>query len=196
MKRLLIVILAIFLIVDVLLALVLLKPVPLSRVMFNGNKARVVVVSSLPGVKGSVSNSSYLNDKLQELEFWKEGRVRLYEKDAVGRVTVKSLILNFTENPQSWGQRADSKTGEEILYSYGQLFDRTSGTMTLYIHVNPLFKPEIPLSQRYSGVILFSLFDLVQPYPVTDDSNYSQNVKTILNDLVTNPKENDFINLK
>lgn len=188
--------LAVFLIADVFLAIVLFKPVSFSQVISPRDQARVKVVSSLPGVTVSISNSSYLNDKLQALEFWKEGRVRLYEKDAVGRVTVKSLILNFTEKSQSWGQRADSKTGEEILYSYGQLFDRTTGTMTLYIHVNPLFKPELPLSQRYAGVILFSLFDLVQPYPVTDDAVYSQKVKSILNDLVTNPKENDFVTLK
>ncbi|MGB2732158.1 MAG: hypothetical protein WBC38_04290 [Microgenomates group bacterium] len=196
MKRLLMIMLAVFLIADVFLAIVLFKPVSFSQVMSPRDQARVKVISSLPGVTVSISNSSYLNDKLQALEFWKEGRVRHYEKDAVGRVTVKSLILNFTEKSQSWGQRADSKSGEEILYSYGQLFDRTTGTMTLYIHVNPLFKPELPLSQRYSGVILFSLFDLVQPYPVTDDAVYSQKAKALLNDIVKNPTDNNFVKLK
>lgn len=196
MKRFLVGLLVIFLLIDVFLGINLFNPSLIITIKNKVVDTKLTISSSIPNKRAEFSNKSYLNKKLDELGFWENGAVRLYTKTKVDRITVESLHIDIVDKPQKWGQRSDSKSGEDILYSYGQEYDPKNQRMTLSIHMNPSFKSEKSLESRYSGMVLFSLFDLVQPYPTKDHFAYRKKASLFLSDFSNDILKNNFISIK
>ena len=188
MKGLLAVLLGIFLLVDVFLAIFLFNPSILSFPF----KHSVTVTSTIPQTKASIANKEYLDKKLDEINFWDENRINLFNK-RLTKVTVSRIEFELTDKPQSLGARSDTGKTEDTLYSYGQQFNESSGVMKIIIHLNPVFQPTASLDQRYSGVALLALFDLAQDYPRKSDEEYNRALKNFTIELYENPKTTSFI---
>lgn len=196
MKRVLIFLLVIFLLIDVLLGISLFNPILYTSVMNGSFDPKLNISSEAPDIEAAFSNKKYVNKKLEELGFWKKGAVRYYTPTKVDRVTVNSLKIVITDKPQSWGQRSDSTSGDAIHYSYGQRYDVETKLMTLLIHVSPDFRQGNSLDSKYSGVILITLYDLVQAYPVDDRIGYDKRALSFLSDFSKNIPKNNFVTIK
>lgn len=173
-KGVLFLLLVVFICIDILLAFVLFRPYSVLPSIQIGRSDKIQASSTIPNIGITLSNQPLLEKKLEELGFWKEKRVRIYTPDKVIRATIKSLHIQIVDKPQSYGQLISSVSEDKILYSYGQSFDSTKGKMVLSIYIDPSFQPEKSLDSKFSNVILFSLFDLIQPYPVSDYPSYNQ----------------------
>lgn len=187
--------LVVFLCIDVLLTLILFRPDSVLSTIQIGKSAKIHITSTIPGMGITISSSSFLEKKLEALGFWNDKRVRIYTPDKIDRATIKSLRIQIVDKPQSYGQLISSVSEDKILYSYGQTFDSINSEMVLYIHIDPSFQPKKSLDSKYSNVILFSLFDLVQPYPVSDYASYGQRALRFISDADGRYSNGNFVNI-
>lgn len=197
MRRLLIILLAVFFLFDIFLAIKLFNPDLASSIIQLIPRTKITVSSEIPNKKVSLTNEGYLNKKLTELDFWGRGKVNDYpaSKLAPTFVTVEKLKFVLTEKPQAFGRYSNSSTGLPINYSYGQLYNPTTKEMTLIIHIDPKYRTTFSNGSRYTGVALFAIFNSVHEAPAIvkeGEANpvYRKLGLTYFQDLVKNPEKN------
>lgn len=196
MKRFLFALFLIFLLIDIALAFNLFTPRMTKLSTDTFPKSGIIISSDIPHTSATLVNETYLSKKIAELNFFGEGKVKHYLNKNIERVTVKSVRFVITTIPQLWGQRSDSNAGKVVLYSYGQEYNSQTKVMTLFIHIDPSLKPSFPLSQRYSKMILYALFDLIQPSPTPDQDTYFSSMSAFMKDFTSDPNKYNFVLIK
>lgn len=201
-RRFFVIILAVFILVDVFLAIYLFIPNLASSIIRLIPTSKISVSSAIPNKRVSFSNEAYLNKKLIELNFWGDNRVLHYPKTAtlpLERVTVERLKLILTDKPQEYGRNTNSPTGIPVNFSYGQLYNPTTREMTLLIHLDSSFTGIKSLDSGYTGVVLFAIFDLIHPRPFTTedkkDATYRKLGLSYIQDFYKNPEKYSIFNI-
>lgn len=188
MKKLLVSLLVIFLLIDAFLAANLFYPKLTSSIVRNVLPHQITVSSISPKIKVSLANKNYLNEKLKKIDFWGEKKVANYERAELEYVTVDTLKFILTDKPQILGISGDPKSKKGVEYSYGQIYDPSTKTMTLLLHLNRTIKSSRPLKDRYTGIALFALFDATHPrFTTDDDSSYYKSLSSFMPEYVEKP---------
>lgn len=189
MKRLLIFLLVIFLLVDVFLAANLFYPNLSSDVTQKITYHQITVSSTSPDIKVSLVNEKYLNEKLSKLDFWGDKKVITnYDKPFNhDYVTVERIKFIITDKPQTLGVNGDPKSKKGVEYSYGQLYDRSTKTMTILLHLNRSIKSARPLKDSYTGIALFALFDMTHPRTPDNGASYFKSLASFMPEYVVTP---------
>lgn len=191
MKKILLLILGIFLIIDVLLALYLLNPEILNKLQND----QITVRSDIPSLRPSLINRSYLSKKLNERGFWNKKGVNHFTRN-IERVTVKKLNLIITNTPQNWGKQLETVNGKDVVVSsYGQRYSPVSENLTVYIQLYQQNSIGTTVDQLYSGYILSALFDLTYKYPV-NTVQYDAQLIDYMTDFYNNAQSNKFLGFK
>lgn len=190
MRRVLIILLCFFLLIDVVLALIVFKQDFLSRFI----KHSITINTVVPSSSATFTNKRYLDDKLNELGFWNVENV-IFRDKFIRKVSVDRLNIELTNKPQSWGKNVDASENPVTLYSYGQRYDAQNKLMKLTIHVNPVLSTEKSPDESYSYSILLAIFDLTQP---TEDTltERENKLKKFLDDFFKDSSNNSFVKFK
>ena len=169
MKRLVIFLLVIFLLIDAYLAVNLFYPKLGSTIVRKVTFHQITVSSEIQNIKVSLVNDKYLKEKLLKLGFWGDKKILYYLSDDTHEyVTVERIKFVITDKPQKLGvSRRDPKSKKSVEYSYGQIYDPSTKTMTVLLHLNRSLKSARPLKDRYTGLALFALYDMT--HPITPD---------------------------
>lgn len=188
MKKLLISLLVVFLLIDVFLAATLFYPKLSSTIIQKVSFHQITVSSTSPNIKVSLVNEKYLNEKLEKLGFWGDKKVASYARAEIEYVTVERLKFILTDKPQALGIISDDLSGNNVQYSYGQLYDSSTKTMTLILHINPSLNNGRLLRDNYTGVALFALFDTTHPKFSPDDvSSFYKLLASFMPEFVQTP---------
>lgn len=187
MKNLLISLLLVFLLFDFFLAANLFYPKAISTIIQKVTFHKITVSSEIPNIKVSLVNEKYLNEKLSKLDFWGDKKVANYARAQLEYLTVDRLKFIITDKPQILGASGDPKSKKGVEYSYGQLYDRSTKTMTLLLHFNPTFQSERLLRDRYTGLALFALFDTTHPRSPDNEASYYKRLASFMPEYVVTP---------
>ena len=167
----------IFLVLFCLLAFVLvvlkfnLLPLPSYSVKQSSPKpGDLSLVSDIATVSASFSNQSWLEERLESLNFWQEAGVTLYEPSGLQRrrINVKSLVIHLTDKPQPLGQTVSilPDGGNYLYQSFGMNYDYATSSLNLLLFIHPEIirsEAENELGTRLSGLTLSTVFDLTHP---------------------------------
>lgn len=190
MRRLLLILLGIFLIGDALLALFLFSPSLLNR----SSERSITIATSLPKIKAELINKLYLDKKLDEAGFWQTNKVWDYGMSTF--VTVSKLEINLTDQEQKYGKVKAYYSKWITLYSFGQKYDPTSQTMRLNIHTDPILKTEDPVDYGFSANILASIFDITHISKYKNNAEREIMIKNYLKKPAYGSQIEPFISLK
>ena len=197
MRKLLISSLVVFLLIDVFLAVTLLFPNLNSDIIQKITHHQITASSTVPSLKVSLVNKSYLNEKLEKLDFWGDKKVANYARAQLENVTVEKLKFVITDKPQLLAVRNDrqSKDPAQFNYSYGQLYEPSTKTMTLLLHLNRSVKTDRPLRDRYTGLALHALYDSTHPRTPDNESAYFKGLFSFMPEFVKEPGKNYIFNI-
>ena len=164
------------------------------RVTFH----KITASSESPKIKVSLVNERYLNEKLSKLDFWGyEKATYVNDKQReIQKVTVDRLSFIITDKLQPLGRRTDTKPENDevsennVLYSYGQLYDPSTKTMPLLLHLNPSFKSARPLRDSYTALALFALFDTIHPMTPGGETTSYKSLALFMPEYVEKPGKN------
>lgn len=197
MKRLLIILLTVFLLIDVFLVANLFYPNLRTELKQKSTFHQITVSSASPNIKVSLVNEKYLKEKLLKLDFWGDKKVITnYDKPFNHEyVTVESIKFIITDKPQTLGVNGDPKSKKGVEYSYGQLYDRSTKSMSILLYLNPSYKRERPLKDSYTGLALFALFDMTNPRKQDNEASYNKLLTSFMPEFVEAPGKNYIFNI-
>lgn len=147
------------------------------QILSKQSRRSVEVRSEMGGEPVSIINGTELQKKLDQLNFWGEGRVNLYKR-TIEKTTVEHIVFVITDKPQYFGQRVDNGTS---LYSYGQAYNTSTKTMEIMIQVHPDYKSKINKAKRNSAMAMYAVFDLAYNYPIKDRGAYDKELAKYIN---------------
>lgn len=197
MKRLLIILLTVFLLIDVFLVANLFYPNLRTELKQKSTFHQITVSSASPNIKVSLVNEKYLKEKLLKLDFWGDKKVITnYDKPFNHEyVTVESIKFIITDKPQTLGVNGDPKSKKGVEYSYGQLYDRSTKSMSILLYLNPSYKRERPLKDSYTGLALFALFDMTNPRKQDNEASYNKLLTSFMPEFVEAPGKDYIFNI-
>ncbi len=103
-------------------------------------KEKIILASEYPGFSLSWVDKPFLEQKLNEFGFWQENGVA--KEGELERVTVKKLVINFTDKEQTF-DKIFTKGFDGPIRSVGSLFDEETGTLRLNVHVSRALLPRL-----------------------------------------------------
>ena len=190
MKKILYLFLGLFLLVDVFLAIRLFIP----ELIQSTRTDRISLSSAIATVHPKLANIKYLQKKLEERTFWKPLKVNLYKK-GVTKVTVRNIHFILTDEPQPIIiQSRKIKNINKVEMSYSQKFDTSSQTMTIYLHGDQTLNKEYSPEYIYTGLVLYSIFDLTYSYP-RSMSEFTEELKEFQKEFYQNPDKLSLVEL-
>lgn len=182
MRRLLVILLCLFVLIDVLLAITLFK----QDVLFTLFKRSVSVSSEVPSFTVSISNKKYLDTKLEESGLWSKLLENKYK--------VEHLQIILTDVPQAMGEVLTSEDNQTTLTSYSYRFDYVRNRLTLTVQTNLKAQNSDSPDFLYSYSTLFAIFDLTSSSSIRSDSESNLLLEKYMQDFFQNsPKSNFFI---
>lgn len=191
MKRILYILLALFLIIDAFIAFKLFRPSVSTDISSTKRDRSIEVRSSNLTKIPHLQNTAYLNKKLNEAGFWKTKNVNYFVGN-IEKVTVNHLIIEITDKPQLWGGQLNNFQEKKVILSYGQSYYAPSQTMTIYVHVIPEFFSGESIETVYGSALLQSIFDLTYKYPKSQ-KDYSSGMVKFASDYYENPENQKII---
>ena len=163
MKRLLVILLCFFILVDVFLAIAFFKQDIFSALF----KRTVSVTSEVPSFTASISNKKYLDKKLEESDLWNE----LLEK----KYRVEHLQIILTDVPQAMGVVMASAGSPATLTSYSYQYNGAGKNLKLTVQANLKAQNSDSPNFLYSYSALFAIFNIT-----SSSSTYSDNERDML----------------
>lgn len=153
---------------------------------------KISVTSTIVGVKPKIVNLSYLNSKLEDRRFWSNSRVNLY-KSSVQKATVKKLRFVLTDKPQPILIQAEKQQNKlRAIMSYSQEYNANTKEMTITIQEDRLINKAYSRERIFSGLILYSIFDLTYNRP-RNMQIFQSELKTFLTDFYMSPGDKEIV---
>lgn len=99
----------------------------------------VSIESHQPNLSVKLSDPKYIEQVLQELDFW-TGEKKIYETKSRIYADITHLSIVITPSPQQFNQVVDPNQNPPFVYqSAGVEYDSSNQTIILYIHLDPKF---------------------------------------------------------
>lgn len=184
MRRLLVVLLCLFISIDVFLAITLFKQDIFSALF----KRSVSVTSEVPSFTASISNKKYLDKKLIESGFWKGSPTE--------KIVIERLNIALTTTPQKNGVIAESEKNPIILFSHSYRYDETTKTVNLTVQANLSAQKNDSSDYLYSYATLLSIFNITHPSSIYTYAEKEKKLIDFMRDFFQNIPNNNFFRTK
>ncbi|MBU0570191.1 hypothetical protein KKB40_05460, partial [Patescibacteria group bacterium] len=112
----------------------------------------IFVLSDIPGISIKLVNKDEISKFLEEINFWEESGVRIYETASL--VTVNNLEIHLTDKEQEYGQFTGGDS-METYQSFGQSLENDK--LKIYVHFS-FDKIHKIIEQESFGKLSFNIF--------------------------------------
>lgn len=180
MRRLLVVLLCLFILIDVFLAITLFK----QNILFTLFKRSVSVSSEIPSFTVSISNKKYLDKKLEESGLWSN----LLEN----KYSVEHLQVILTDVPQAMDVVMASEDSQATLTSHSYRYDNVGKKLTLTVQANLKAQNSESPDFLYSHSTLFAIFNLTNTSSMRSDSESDLLLAKYMRDFFQNSPNSNF----
>lgn len=181
MRRLLVVLLCLFILIDVLLAITLFK----QEALFSLFKKTVSVSSEIPSFTVSLSNKKYLDKKLEESGLWS----KLLEN----KYSVEHLQIILTDVPQEMDVVMAAEDNQATLTSHSYRYDNVGKNLTLTVQANLKAQNSESPDFLYSHSTLFAIFNLTNSSSIRSDSESDLLMAKYMQDFFKNSPNSNFL---